>query len=174
MTTRLQVNPFPRPYLGSDPTRGELLLSGSVILTHTVSGPAVVRWVDQHGVAWFRRFGSEPMFLCFAGFPNKETRRLLHLSGTLPVFYQGSAYNIPVCVWLHQTHPLSRPRCVVCPSVAMVINPSCPHVDSSGTVSVDGLRNWTPAKRSVTLSQPAADNFATFVLNLVQRQISNG
>ncbi|XP_014868041.1 PREDICTED: E3 ubiquitin-protein ligase RNF31-like isoform X1 [Poecilia mexicana] len=97
------------------------------------------------------RFRDLRLFVDFYCFPNKETRRLLHLSGTLPVFYQGSAYNIPVCVWLHQTHPLSRPRCVVCPSVAMVINPSCPHVDSSGTVSVDGLRNWTPGVSNLTL-----------------------
>ncbi|XP_023191820.1 E3 ubiquitin-protein ligase RNF31-like isoform X2 [Xiphophorus maculatus] len=97
------------------------------------------------------RFRDLRLFVDFYCFPNKETRKLLHLSGTLPVLYQGSAYNIPVCVWLHETHPLSHPRCVVCPSVAMVINPSCPHVDSSGTVSVDGLRNWTPGVSNLTL-----------------------
>lgn len=55
----------------------------------------------------------------------------------------GSGYNIPVCIWLHETHPVSRPRCYVCPSVSMVINPSCACVEATGIISLDGLRNWT-------------------------------
>lgn len=55
----------------------------------------------------------------------------------------GSDYNIPVCVWIHQTHPASRPRCYVCPSVSMVINPHCPCVDATGNVTVETLRTWT-------------------------------
>lgn len=57
--------------------------------------------------------------------------------------FTGSEYNIPVCIWLHETHPVSRPRCYVCPSVSMVVNPSCPCVDASGNISLDGLKNWT-------------------------------
>ncbi|KAM4728712.1 E3 ubiquitin-protein ligase RNF31 isoform 2-T2 [Anableps anableps] len=63
----------------------------------------------------------------------------------------GSQYNIPVCIWLHETHPLSRPRCLVLPSVSMAINPSCPHVDSAGTISLDGLQNWTPGVSNLSL-----------------------
>ncbi|XP_038134005.1 E3 ubiquitin-protein ligase RNF31-like isoform X4 [Cyprinodon tularosa] len=33
----------------------------------------------------------------------------------------------------------------------MVINPFCPYVDSSGTVSLDGLQNWTPGVSSLSL-----------------------
>ncbi|MEQ2219629.1 hypothetical protein XENOCAPTIV_021026 [Xenoophorus captivus] len=61
----------------------------------------------------------------------------------------GSQYNVPVCIWLHETHPASRPRCFVCPSVSMVINLSCPYVDSSGTITLDGLKNWTPVRFAV-------------------------
>ncbi|MED6255975.1 hypothetical protein ATANTOWER_017780, partial [Ataeniobius toweri] len=84
-------------------------------------------------------------------FPNNEKRKLVHLSGTLPVLYQGSQYNVPVCIWLHETHPASRPRCFVCPSVSMVINLSCPYVDSSGTITLDGLKNWTPGVSNLSL-----------------------
>ncbi|XP_047445804.1 E3 ubiquitin-protein ligase RNF31 isoform X2 [Mugil cephalus] len=33
----------------------------------------------------------------------------------------------------------------------MVINPSCPCVDASGNISLDGLRNWTPGVSSLSL-----------------------
>ncbi|KAM9530062.1 uncharacterized protein ACWYII_041972 isoform 3-T3 [Salvelinus alpinus] len=48
-----------------------------------------------------------------------------------------STYNIPVCVWLYQTHPQSR-----CPSVPMVINPRCPYVEASKQVLLDCLVTW--------------------------------
>ncbi|XP_029970898.1 E3 ubiquitin-protein ligase RNF31 [Salarias fasciatus] len=79
-------------------------------------------------------------FYCF---PNKEKKRLVYLAGTVQVPYEGSQYNIPVCIWLHETHPVSRPRCYVCPSVSMVINPACPCVDAVGNIRLDGLSNWT-------------------------------
>ncbi|XP_028297196.1 E3 ubiquitin-protein ligase RNF31 isoform X2 [Gouania willdenowi] len=83
------------------------------------------------------------LYVDFYCFPNKEKKRLVYLGGTVPVRYEGSVYNIPVCIWLHETHPVSRPRCYVCPSVSMMINPSCPCVDATGNISLDGLSNWT-------------------------------
>ncbi|XP_060901541.1 ubiquitin-conjugating enzyme E2 variant 3-like [Labrus mixtus] len=91
------------------------------------------------------------LYVDFYCFPNKEKKRLLYLAGTLPVHFEGSVYNIPVCIWLHETHPLSRPRCYVCPSVTMVINPACPSVDASGNISLDGLRNWTYGVSTLSL-----------------------
>ncbi|KAM4551360.1 E3 ubiquitin-protein ligase RNF31 [Odontesthes bonariensis] len=89
------------------------------------------------------QFSDLRLYIDFYCFPNKEKKKLVFLAGTLPVHYEGSKYNIPVCIWLHETHPESRPRCYVCPTVSMAINPSCPCVDASGNVSLDGLRNWT-------------------------------
>ncbi|XP_047224334.1 E3 ubiquitin-protein ligase RNF31 isoform X3 [Girardinichthys multiradiatus] len=97
------------------------------------------------------RFPDLRLCVDFYCFPNNEKRKLVHLSGTLPVLYQGSQYNVPVCIWLHETHPASRPRCFVCPSVSMVINLSCPYVDSSGTITLDGLKNWTPGVSNLSL-----------------------
>ncbi|XP_054870708.1 uncharacterized protein si:dkey-181m9.8 isoform X6 [Amphiprion ocellaris] len=89
------------------------------------------------------RFSDLRLYVDFYCFPNKEKKKLVYLAGTLPVYYEGAEYNIPVCIWLHETHPVSRPRCYVCPSVAMVINPSCPYVDASGNISVDALNKWS-------------------------------
>ncbi|XP_068998295.1 E3 ubiquitin-protein ligase RNF31 isoform X1 [Embiotoca jacksoni] len=83
------------------------------------------------------------LYVDFYCFPNKEKKKLVYLSGTVPVHYEGSQYNIPVCVWLHETHPVSRPRCYVCPSVSMMINPSCPCVDASGNICLDALNHWS-------------------------------
>ncbi|XP_058510116.1 E3 ubiquitin-protein ligase RNF31 isoform X2 [Solea solea] len=91
------------------------------------------------------------LYVDFYCFPNKEKKKLVYLAGTLPVLYEGSKYNIPVCVWLHETHPMSRPRCYVCPSVSMVINPSCPCVDRSGNISLKGLKNWTHGVSNLSL-----------------------
>ncbi|XP_008335691.1 E3 ubiquitin-protein ligase RNF31 isoform X3 [Cynoglossus semilaevis] len=96
-------------------------------------------------------------------FPDKTKKKLLYLAGTLPVCYEGSSYNIPVCIWLHETHPASRPRCYVCPSVSMVINPSCPYVDKAGILSLNGLRNWTHGVSS--LSQLMSEMRQVFQVN---------
>uniref|UniRef100_A0AAQ4P7I1 Uncharacterized protein n=1 Tax=Gasterosteus aculeatus aculeatus TaxID=481459 RepID=A0AAQ4P7I1_GASAC len=90
------------------------------------------------------------LFVDFYCFPNKEKKKLVYLSGTVPVLYEGSEYNIPVCIWLHETHPLSRPRCFICPFVSMVINPSS-SVDASGNIHLDGLTNWTHGVSNLSL-----------------------
>ncbi|XP_059200609.1 E3 ubiquitin-protein ligase RNF31 isoform X2 [Centropristis striata] len=91
------------------------------------------------------------LYVDFYCFPNKEKKKLVYLAGTLPVHYEGSDYNIPVCIWLHETHPVSRPRCFVCPSVSMVINPSCSCVDASGNIDLDALKNWTHGVSNLSL-----------------------
>lgn len=64
-----------------------------------------------------------------------------------PTEYQ---YNIPVCIWLHETHPVSRPRCSVRPAVSMVINPVCPFVDAEGIIKLPCLSNWTQGVSNLT------------------------
>ncbi|XP_030258948.1 E3 ubiquitin-protein ligase RNF31 isoform X5 [Sparus aurata] len=96
-------------------------------------------------------FSDLRLYVEFYCFPHKEKKKLVYLAGTVPVHYEGNEYNIPVCIWLHETHPVSRPRCYVCPSVSMVINPSCPCVDTSGNISLDGLKNWTQGVSNLSL-----------------------
>ncbi|TDH06400.1 hypothetical protein EPR50_G00133110 [Perca flavescens] len=96
-------------------------------------------------------FSDLRLYVDYYCYPNKEKKKLLYLAGTLPVSYDGSDYNIPVCIWLHETHPASRPRCFVCPSVSMVINPSCCCVDADGNISLDALRTWTQGVSNLLL-----------------------
>ncbi|KAM7379931.1 hypothetical protein PAMP_005427 [Pampus punctatissimus] len=88
-------------------------------------------------------FSDLRLYVDFYCFPNKEKKKLVYLAGTVPVHYEGEKYNIPVCIWLHETHPASRPRCYVCPSVSMVINPSCPYVDATGNIRLHALSSWS-------------------------------
>ncbi|XP_010893862.2 uncharacterized protein si:dkey-181m9.8 isoform X2 [Esox lucius] len=87
-------------------------------------------------------YGDLRTYVDFYCFPNKERKRLVFLGGTIPVQLDGHTYNIPVCIWLHETHPQSRPRCYVCSSASLTINPRCPYVEASGLVTLDCLTNW--------------------------------
>ncbi|XP_066580013.1 E3 ubiquitin-protein ligase RNF31 isoform X4 [Amia ocellicauda] len=82
------------------------------------------------------------LFLDFYSYSNGEKKQLVNLSGTLPILYQGNIYNIPVCIWLHDTHPQSPPKCFVKPSACMVINSQSRCVDKNGHVFLHYLHNW--------------------------------
>lgn len=80
---------------------------------------------------------------------------VLRISSLMNTLSTGSEYNFPVCIWLHETHPVSRPRCYVCPSASMVINPSCSYLDSSGNISLGALKNWSQVRPIVRAHCPA-------------------
>lgn len=42
-------------------------------------------------------------------FVDGSRMELVNLSGTIPVRYRGSVYNIPICIWLIDTHPKNAP-----------------------------------------------------------------
>ncbi|KAI4874674.1 hypothetical protein NFI96_034602, partial [Prochilodus magdalenae] len=75
-------------------------------------------------------------------YPSKDRKKLVQLRGTVPIQYEGVKYNIPVCVWIHETHPQNPPRCYVCPGPSMVINSRCSSVDDHGHVLLHCLSNW--------------------------------
>ncbi len=66
---------------------------------------------------------------------------LVCLSGTIPVPFRGHTYNIPVCVWLLDTHPSHAPMVYVCPTETMQIRVSR-HVDHNGKVYLPYLHEW--------------------------------
>ncbi|KAJ8336699.1 hypothetical protein SKAU_G00379190 [Synaphobranchus kaupii] len=82
------------------------------------------------------------LYVDFYCYSDGNKKKLVNLSGTIPIWYEGNVYDIPVCIWLHETHPRSPPKCFVCPSVAMVINPKCRCVDAKGHVLLECHRNW--------------------------------
>ncbi|XP_063366781.1 tumor susceptibility gene 101 protein [Cydia amplana] len=90
-------------------------------------------------------------------FNNGTRKDLLNLEGTVPVHYKGAYYNIPVCIWLMDTHPTNVPLCFVKPTPDMSIKVS-KYVDSNGKVYLPFLHEWNPQKSTL--------------LNLVQAMIA--
>ncbi|KAI5630793.1 UEV domain-containing protein [Phthorimaea operculella] len=75
-------------------------------------------------------------------FNNGTRKDLLNLEGTIPVNYKGAYYNIPICIWLMDTHPQNAPLCFVKPTPDMSIKVS-KYVDSNGKVYLPYLHEWT-------------------------------
>lgn len=68
---------------------------------------------------------------------------LVNLSGTIPVRYKGTLYNIPICIWLIDTHPKNAPICYVKPTPDMSIKVSM-FVDDNGKIYLPYLHEWVP------------------------------
>ncbi|XP_062843862.1 E3 ubiquitin-protein ligase RNF31 [Trichomycterus rosablanca] len=82
------------------------------------------------------------LYVGYYYYPNNDRKKLVCLRGTVPVIYEGTQYNIPVCIWLHETHPQNPPRCLVCPVASMVINSRSSSVNEQGHVLLHCLSNW--------------------------------
>ncbi|ULT93887.1 hypothetical protein L3Y34_003409 [Caenorhabditis briggsae] len=74
-------------------------------------------------------------------FPDGKRRTAFRLKGTIPVYYKGACYNIPVTVFLWDTHPYYAPICYVNPTATMVIKES-EHVNKEGKVFLPYLNEW--------------------------------
>ncbi|KPJ10466.1 Tumor susceptibility gene 101 protein [Papilio machaon] len=77
-------------------------------------------------------------------FNNGTRKDLLNLEGTIPVNYKGAFYNIPVSIWLMDTHPQNAPLCFVKPTPEMTIKTS-KWVDSNGKIYLPYLHEWSPS-----------------------------
>jgi len=67
----------------------------------------------------------------------------LKAQGTIPMYYKGSKYNIPLAIWLPESYPRTPPHVYVEPTPDMVIKPQHSFVSPSGRVDVAYLREWT-------------------------------
>ncbi|GJQ88023.1 TSG101 [Trypoxylus dichotomus] len=74
-------------------------------------------------------------------FLDGSQKELINLNGTIPVRYKGTVYNIPVCVWLMDTHPQHAPLCYVKPTPDMSIKVS-QFVDQNGKIYLPYLHDW--------------------------------
>ncbi|XP_033113515.1 tumor susceptibility gene 101 protein-like [Anneissia japonica] len=74
-------------------------------------------------------------------FNDGSVKDLLCIDGTIPVHYKGSRYNIPICVYVMDTHPYNPPMCFVRPTKDMLIKPS-KHVDANGRIYLPYLHEW--------------------------------
>ena len=68
--------------------------------------------------------------------------RSLSVCWSIFVTIAGVAYNIPVCIWLQESHPKVAPLVFVKPKSSMAIKPSH-HVDTNGKVYLPFLHEWS-------------------------------
>lgn len=76
-------------------------------------------------------------------FNSGSRKELLNIEGTIPVNYKGAFYNIPVSIWLMDTHPQNAPLAFVKPTKDMSIKIS-KYVDNNGKVYLPYLHEWAP------------------------------
>ncbi|XP_068976420.1 tumor susceptibility gene 101 protein [Bombus flavifrons] len=76
-------------------------------------------------------------------FNDGSRKELFNLQGTIPVSFKGTYYNIPICIWLMDTHPNNAPMCYVKPTADMDIKVSM-FVDHNGKIYLPYLHDWLP------------------------------
>jgi len=72
------------------------------------------------------------------------SNQILYFAGTIPIFYSGAQYNIPISIWIVEDYPFSPPTCYVTPTADMIIKPKHKHVDSNGLCYLPYLSSWNP------------------------------
>ena len=89
-----------------------------------------------------------------------RTTRLLRAEGTVPIYYQGVKYNIPVKMFLPEGFPRVGPICYVTPTANMIIKPGHGLVDGGGLVRRDPSGEWRyPASALAEFARHLADTF---------------
>jgi len=67
--------------------------------------------------------------------------KLINLTGTIPIMFRQSVYNIPVKIWLPPMYPRDAPLAYVQPTSTMLVKQG-KHVDPSGKVYLPYLHYW--------------------------------
>lgn len=81
-------------------------------------------------------------------FTDSTQKDLLKLTGTVQVKYQGRSYNMPIQLWLLDSHPFAPPMCFLMPTPNMVVRVGR-HVDARGRIYLPYLQNWTHPQSTV-------------------------
>lgn len=74
-------------------------------------------------------------------FNDGKPKNLALLEGTIPVRFRGNVYNIPICIYIMDTHPNNAPICYVRPTADMQIKVSM-FVDQNGKIYMPYLHDW--------------------------------
>ncbi|XP_037621982.1 tumor susceptibility gene 101 protein [Sebastes umbrosus] len=69
------------------------------------------------------------------------TKDLMSLTGTIPVMFEDKTYNIPVCLWIEDSYPLTAPICYVRPTNDMMVL-SGKYISNNGEVMLSYLEEW--------------------------------
>lgn len=95
-------------------------------------------------------------------FNDGKTKDLFNLRGTIPIVFKNNSYNIPVCIWVMDTHPQNAPLCYVTPTPDMHIKVSM-YIDHNGKVYLPYLHDWQPYSSDLLgLIQVMAVTFGEF------------
>ncbi|KAK9813095.1 hypothetical protein WJX72_008931 [[Myrmecia] bisecta] len=102
-----------------------------------------VKWtVRQHLLDLHQEFPTLMIKVQTYTHTNGRSVPLLMVEGTLPMYYQGVKYNIPVSAWLPEAYPRAPPIFYVVPTPDMIIKPRHSFVDASGIVASPYIQNW--------------------------------
>lgn len=82
-------------------------------------------------------------------FNDGSKKELLNLKGTIRITFKGSAFNIPIRIWIMDTYPNHAPICYVEPTPEMFIKPSR-YVDQNGKIYLPYLHEWNPRTSELT------------------------
>ncbi|MEE6499415.1 hypothetical protein FKM82_003443 [Ascaphus truei] len=81
-------------------------------------------------------------------FNDGSQKDLLNLTGTIPTKFQGNSYNIPICLWVLDSHPFAPPLCFLKPTESMGVHVG-KHIDAHGRIYLPYLQNWSHPKSTV-------------------------
>jgi len=96
----------------------------------------------EHGSGGFNLLLSIMIYYCWI-FVRKIN--IGNTIGTIPMYYKGSRYNIPMTFWVVDLYPHHPPVAYVTPTPNMVIKQKHRHVDDTGKCYLPYLANWNPA-----------------------------
>eukprot|EP00884_Botryococcus_braunii_P007647 jgi/Botrbrau1/16884/Bobra.150_2s0100.2 len=82
-------------------------------------------------------------------YPDGRVVQLLTANGTLPVYYQGVKYNLPIALWLPEKYPQMAPILYVVPTPDMIVKPRHSFVDPAGLVNSLYLINWSYSRSNL-------------------------
>jgi len=68
---------------------------------------------------------------------------LLYLTGTVPIFYEGASYNIPVDIFIPEAYPAQAPQTYVRPKGNLELSKGHENVDMEGLVYMPYLHEWS-------------------------------
>jgi len=74
---------------------------------------------------------------------------LLKMKGTVPIFYRGSQYNIPMSFWVSKDYPLTPPLVYVTPTATMQLDRNHDHVSPDGKVFLPYLNQWNSSRSNL-------------------------
>jgi len=92
-------------------------------------------------------------------YDGRETQNI-KATGTIPMFYQGVQYNVPLDIFVSDRHPMLPPSVFVRPTANMMIKSNHRFVENDGHVQTHYLTAWKPHIKLTELVQSLSAYFS--------------